>query len=229
MSRVSEGASVSLSDALAALARRRPVFHSEADFQHELAMQIRHDMLAPTVRLEISLSPGITLDMLVSSQVSTERFAIELKYKTAAWQGIVSDEIFRLKSHGANDIGSYDVLKDVERVESLVRSGNANRGAVVFLTNEPVYWNPRGDRGRVTNAHAFRLGDDAEPISGVRAWGPNTGGTSKGREAPITLRGTYHVKWSTYSSLPGDRGEFRYLLLEVGDAESLDSPLNVGG
>lgn len=59
------------------------------------------------------------------------------------------------------------------------------RGAVILVTNEPRYWQPRRTERR-TNADEFRIHEGLE-LSGTRAWGPNTGGTMKKRESLIEL------------------------------------------
>ena len=203
-----------LGDALGELATIRPVFHSEADFQHELAQVIRSQNPNLDARLEIPLAGGITLDILLIDAGADERFALELKYKTAAWSGEVNGETFTLKNHGADDLGGYDALKDVQRVESLIQAGVATAGATVFLTNEPLYWKPRNPGSRRTNAHMFRIHEGLE-LSGVRAWGPNTGGSMRGREQDIVLSGQYATTWQPYSLIGDGRGEFRSLTLYV--------------
>jgi hypothetical protein len=77
------------------------------------------------------------------------------------------------------------------------------------LTNDPSYWKRHG-HGRATNADAFRI-YEGNQLTGSRAWGTRTGGTMKGREAPIELAGNYPCSWSEYSTLPGNRGTFRLL------------------
>jgi len=51
--------------ALSALAERRPVFHSERDFQHSLAWQIQLSCPEAQIRLEPRPRRGIHLDLLV--------------------------------------------------------------------------------------------------------------------------------------------------------------------
>jgi hypothetical protein len=201
---------LNLEELLGELSQRRPIFHSEADFQHELALIIREQASHLNVRLEVPQASGITLDVLISNRINGDNFVVELKYKTAAWEGVAHGESFRLKNHGADDLGGYDVLRDIERVESLVDSG-ASGGAVIFLTNEPLYWKPRRERSKPTNAYEFRVHEGLN-LTGTRSWGPNTGGTSRGRESSISLRGTYETSWQPYSNVGGIHGEFRQLV-----------------
>jgi hypothetical protein len=154
---------------LETLRRSRPVFHSEADFQHALAWVIHRSDPSLRIRLETRPQPGMRLDLLVSRPDVSEHLALELKYLTAAWAGEVDGEHFQLLSQGAQDIGAYDVVKDIQRVEQLVTGQPGWAGAVLALTNDPGYWS-RPRHGRVTNAQAFRIYED-EVISGTRAWG----------------------------------------------------------
>jgi hypothetical protein len=208
---------------LQTLRRSRPVFHSEADFQHALAWVIHQSDPSLRIRLETRPQSGMRLDLLVSRPDLSEHLALELKYFTAAWAGEVDSEHFQLLSQGAQDIRAYDVVKDIQRVEQLVNGQPGWAGAVLALTNDPGYWSRPG-HGRVTNAQAFRIYED-EVISGTRAWGPGTGaGTRKGREASLLLRGTYRCNWTGYSALPGHLGNFRLLAITIGALMPLPGP-----
>jgi hypothetical protein len=206
---------LNLEHAMTELARIRPVFHSEADFKFALAIHLHSLYPELKIGLETPQSQGIALDMLITEPSSGDRFAIELKYKTALWSGEVAGEEFRLKNHGADDIGGYDIIKDVARIESLVGDGSANSGAVIVLTNEPLYWRVRQENSKITNAHEFRV-HEGLTLLGVRSWGPNTGGSSKGRESPISLSRAYPITWQDYSEIGGSRGSFRQLIFKVG-------------
>jgi hypothetical protein len=144
-----------------------------------------------------------------------ERVAIELKYFTREIDVAVGSERFRLRDQAAQDLGRYDVLKDLARIEALVAAGDADRGYVVTLTNDSSYW--KGPSSLSSPNYAdFRLMQDRD-LDGVLAWGPATGaGTMKGREAPIALRAHYRCNWADYSDLGStmSRGQFRYLLFE---------------
>ena len=67
---------------LASLAKRRPIFHSEADFQHALAWEIQKQCPSANVRLEKRVSVDKTrlhLDLIVQS--SSDEFVLELNTK----------------------------------------------------------------------------------------------------------------------------------------------------
>ena len=83
--------------------------------------------------------------------------------------GDASGEHFALKDQGANDIGGYDFLKDVERVETFVDAAPGWDGFAVMITNLATYWNP-AVHARETNADGFRR---HEPR--MRAWPKDAG------------------------------------------------------
>lgn len=196
--------SVDLDHVLSELRHQRHVFHSEADLQHAFAWEVHRLDPLMRVRLETHPEPGARLDLLLGRPDLDCHSAIELKYLTAAWSGVVDGEAFHLKNHGAQDVRAYDVVKDIKRVERFVAGHVGWNGAMVLLTNEPSYWKSP-TQGRETNAQAFRL-HEGNVLSGRCAWGPNTGaGTKQTREADLILSGTYRCTWRDYSTLPGSR------------------------
>ncbi|MGD7707399.1 hypothetical protein [Microlunatus sp. Y2014] len=197
------------------LATRRPVFHSEADFQFAFAWEAKSTHAGLEVRLETHPEPAVRLDLELRESGSGRGVAVEVKYMTRHWSGTVGGEGFSLKDHDATDLGGYDVIKDVQRVERFAAARPGWSGMVIALTNDPRYWRPP-THGRSTNADAFRLGE-GEILQGERTWGPKTGGgTSRGREAALTLSGSYKLAWADYARLDqGPGGTFRYLLIQV--------------
>ncbi len=197
------------------LAVDRPVFHSEADFQHALAWRIHLDNPTARIRLETRPRRGIRLDLLVD--VSGERTAIELKYFIRRFSAIVDDELYDLPNQGAHDISRYDFVKDMVRVETCVRDGFAQHGWVVALSNDQGYWG----MGRKPDPidRAFRI-HDGRTLGGILAWGPAAGaGTMRSREEELTLTGSYSCGWRPYSEVQGDsmRSSFRYLAIRIGE------------
>lgn len=208
------GLDINVLGMLRSLARLRPVFHSEADFQFAFAWHLREQHPNWDVRLETRPKPGVHLDLLISDPASGHGLAVELKYLTAVWEGTVEGEAFALLNQGAQDIRCYDCVKDVGRLEGIVGLIPNMNGLAVVLANEPSYWNSPS-HGRPTNASQFRLHEGTE-FTGRRTWGPNTGaGTMRNREDPIDLRGRYTCRWKDYSELPGRRGRFRVLVHHI--------------
>lgn len=195
------------------LAGIRPIFHSEADFQHALAWQIKAEYPEARVRLETRPERGIHLDLFVG--LSGCRTAIELKYLAARFVGVVGDEQYELPNRGAHAISRYDFVRDVSRTEQCVRNGYADRGWAIALSNDPSYWT----RGRKANPvdEAFRL-HDGRILNGLLSWGPNVGaGTTRGRETAIKVSGSFSCRWRSYSEVapPSRTTVFRYLALSV--------------
>jgi len=124
-----------------ALAAKRPVFHSEADFQHALAWEIHQQRSTCQVRLEAPLPVGEKrghVDIWMSDD--TAFCAVELKYKTRRVRVEVNGETFDLLDQSAQDCGRYDFLKDLERLERIVSANDDIVGYAVFLTNDSAYW-----------------------------------------------------------------------------------------
>ena len=203
-----------LAGVLPTLAARRPIFHSEADFQLALAWEIQLQHLAASIRLEQRIldSPRVNLDVLVT--FDDFRFGLELKYLRATTDVTIDGERFVLVP-GAGDLDRYDTIKDVVRLETLRKHDLIDAGAAIMLSNNPGFWQP-SSTGRATGFDAFRMHDGAT-LAGTRDWGASAGdGTRKGRELPHTLDGTYRPRWVPFSRVSrGTSGELRTLTLVV--------------
>ena len=192
------------------LAVRRPIFRSEADFQHALAWEVK-EAHACEVRLEYKPFPND--EMQVDIWLPAEGVAIELKRRTRSVQVEHGGEQFELKDHSAEDQGRYEYVKDVQRLERVVDGLDAARaGFAVFLTNERLYWN-RGRGGTISDAFFLYEG---RHLAGRMEWAARAGkGSTQGREEPLSLRGSYDLRWRDYSDLPVKYAQFRYLAIEV--------------
>ena len=193
--------SVEIEDALQALSATRPVFHSEADLQLAFAWQVQLMDTAMGVRLETRPAPGMHLDLLFARPDLGSSSAVELKFLSRSWTGVVDGERYELKGHGAQDNRSYDVVKDIWRVEQFVASGIVNDGAVLVLTNDGAYWRSPKEND-TADAAAFRTGEGVV-LSGRRNWVRDRAGTGTERARPIDLLGRYELHWADYSTLPG--------------------------
>ncbi len=199
------------------LAGDRPIFHSEDDFQHALDRAIRGSF--PRVRVQLEQPLPLQdrrgyADLWLRTPAGD--IVLELKYWTQALRTTVASEEFSLRAHSANDLGRYDLIKDLVRIEHLVDVGHAGTGAVIAITNDHLYWTKPN---RQTNDADFRI-HDGRRLSGTMAWAATAGdGTTRGREADLTLRGVYRRHWQPYSTVPGGPyAEFRYLFLPVDKA-----------
>ena len=207
-------ARLDLPAALSALAEERPVFHSEADFQHALAWVLRERHPAIKVRLEYPVTlDGKRAHIDIWVRMDGHATVIELKYGTRKADFEVDGEGYDLRD-GAPDWFRYDVWKDVARTEGLVEGGGADAGYVIALTNDHLLW--REGSAEAISA-AFHCHDGRE-VFGSLAWSRQAGsGSTEGRESPIKLSGAYVARWRDYSKPTPSRlgGEFRYLLLDV--------------
>ncbi len=210
---------------LADLADVRPVFHSEADFQHALAWQLHELFPQAEVRLETRplASEAVFLDVFAA--VGEQRVAFELKYLVRSLTATVAGEQFRLRSQSAHDVRRHDVVKDIARLERVVLAGAADVGFAVVLSNDSAYWAP-GRKAEPIDA-AFRL-NDGRTLAGQLGWSASAGlGTTVNRDTPIELAGTYRLAWEDFSDIGAPvGGRFRYLLLEVTSPSVPPSPLD---
>jgi hypothetical protein len=207
--------------ALSALSARRPVFHSERDFQHALAWQIQLSYPQAEIRLETRPRRSVHLDMLI--RLRGARAAIELKYLVAALHAIIGEESFDLPHQSANDISRHDVIKDITRIEAALADGHADDGCVVVLSNDRSYWQP-ATKAETIDA-AFRL-DEGRVLEGTLGWAARAGkGTTARRDTPLLLASRYACHWRDYSEVSLTNGRialFRYLLISnvPGQADS---------
>lgn len=195
------------------LAARRPVFHSEADLQHELAWLLREVHPDLQVRLEYPLErpSNAAIDVLIRN--GGEEMALELKYLCQRVEHEIDGERFALKPQGAQDIRRYDVLKDIGRMEQFLATRPAASAAVLVLSNDPSYWTGPKRDGTCDAAFALREG---RTVTGVLNWADHAGsGTKRGRESSIALKGCYGMNWRDYSRIDGRFGEFRFLYIPV--------------
>lgn len=212
----------SVEAALESLALRRPVFHSEADFQHALAWQLQLDHPDARIRLETRPLAGksVFLDLLL--ELDGVRTAIELKYLVRSLTIEIDGELFELRAQSAHDVRRYDVVKDVVRLEAILAAGAADEGVMIALTNDPAYWTPGRDG---TVDAAFRL-HEGITLSGTVGWAMHAGeGTTAKRTEALALCGAYALRWRNYSDTGDRAGRFRALVVPVvGDAFVVMTP-----
>ena len=202
------------------LARVRPVFHSEADFQHALAWHIHEIELDPRVRLEWPVKPPdpekrIYVDLYLPGR----KIAVELKYLTRKLNHEHEGERFELRDQRAQDVRRYDFLKDIQRLEqlSLSDSTDVQAGFAVLLTNDPLYWTPPGLKGVIDAALRLHEGRRIEKGKKMAFHKRASTGTTEGRKAPIRLKDSYDLEWREYSKVgDGANQRFRYLAIQIG-------------
>jgi hypothetical protein len=186
------------------LSQKRAIFHSEADFQFALAWAIQSLYINAKIILEYSPSYDQSKSIDIVASID--------KYKTKKF----STNEFKVKNHGAQDIGKYDCIKDVCRIEDFSNNiSDFKIGYVIFLTNDQSYWNE--PKFKNVGYAAFSVHDGAVK-SGTMKWGENmSSGSTKGRTDELILKNEYIIKWSEYSDFKGKYGAFKYALIEVSD------------
>ena len=206
---------IAIKSVLNELSNERPVFHSEADFQHALAWRIHEKYPELNIRLEkrtIILNEEVYFDIFAFKD--NKIVAIEVKYKTKNLDTTINSEKFNLKNQGAQDQGRYDFIKDISRIEKALETYRDSTGFAIFLTNDVSYWKlPTGDVN--TADKDFRI-HERKTIKDILSWKEGTfKGTMSGREESIKLKSEYLLNWEDYSNLEEQNGKFRYLLIEV--------------
>lgn len=204
-----------INNAINNLKRKRYIFHSEADLQFALGWEL--GSLIPILKIRFE-QPHKDQSIDILYYYNDDIIAVELKYKTALLKITHDDENFKLKDHAAIDTGRFDVLKDISRVESIIQSGFATKGYVLFITNCSSYWRNTPYKGsQNTNDNEFRL-ENGRIIHGSLMWPSEAKITTYGKERikGLTINGNYLVNWEPYSNFEGlKNGEFKYLLFEI--------------
>jgi hypothetical protein len=199
-----------VTEAMDSLAPKRPIYHSEADFQHALAWQIQLAHPNASIRLEkrVATEPSVELDLLIA--LEDRRLGVELKYPRRRMRVEVEGENFSLAT-GADDHARYEAIKDLARLERLREEKIIDSGALVLLTNVANVWVSPSSKRRVLYDE-LRI-HEGRTLRGTMQWGQwgAEGGRPPG--GPITLTGSYSLQWRDYSTVPG--GEFRYLVVGV--------------
>ncbi len=199
------------------LSRRRPVFHSEFDFQFALCNELEHAGVS-RIRLErmvqLTGNPRFRVDIM--GQVEDTPIALEVKYPKKRFVGTVSsdgcDESFNLPSSGAFDLDAHAIWKDASRIEELLAAEIVEAGAVIALSNFD-FWDQRKHRHR-TQAYDFRLWQGREVEAGTVLSFPDSAKWVTREYSPVQLRCSYRCNWRQYSEPLG--ADFRFLVLEPG-------------
>jgi hypothetical protein len=205
---------IDIGEVMRDLSWKRPIFHSEADFQHALAWTLHERLPAAEVRLEYKPFADERFYLDVWLRNLGVSVALELKYPTRAVQTEVGGERYSLTTQGAQDLTRYDFVKDIGRVERVVAHGKAATGYAILLTNDSSFWT-LGQRVNTIDA-AFRL-HEGQTLQGELAWSGLAGnGTTRGRQASHRLSHSYSIRWNGYSNVTESGfGSFRYFAVTV--------------
>ena len=116
-----------------------------------------------------------------------------------------------LKNQSAQDLGRFDYLQDVSRIEDWQTNNPGKRfagGCAILLTNDSAYWKKSGKKCIYKN---FALEECTTISAGYKSWAKKPKPSSVGinRINGLSLRNDYDIQWQKYS------GDFQYLLLEI--------------
>lgn len=220
----------SLSLLLEEFGHKPKVFQSEAQFQFDLAwrLQDEYDCIVKLEDLTVVIDK-VTVDKTSKQKIYTDItlekdgyiIAIELKYKTAA---MTQGNDILLFNHGASDLGRYDFLWDVNRLELLViptkeasekaiakeytpqvsidfpKLKHCNKGFAIILTNEDDYWKTSHENCKEGVIYKqFCIGGDSK--------------TDKGQLYSTNLDWGKDVKTDTYTDAVANSSRARRLQL----------------
>ena len=208
-----------ITELMKSLSKIRPIFHSEADFQHALAWHIHKERKNCQVRLEYPFQEKGENRKYLDIWLPKMEIAIELKYKTRKLKWEEDGESFELSDQSARDIGRYNFIRDIARLEK-VRLGTA--GFAVLLTNDSSYWKSSGkntldknfslNEGRQLKCPKNEKGE----LVGL-AWSEKKKWLEEdGIDKPIKLGGSYKLEWETYWCFGKENNQqFKYLAVKV--------------
>lgn len=193
------------------------LFLCERQFQFDLAQEISKNFNNCVVHLEFpSEKPccGRLAFYDIVLEEENQYFVIELKYKTKSADIFYKNIKYSLKNQSAQDLGRFDFLKDISRIEQW-NQFNPNRtfagGVAVILTNDSSYWKKTGEN---CNYEAFALKDKTTIVAGKKQWSSeNLNYDGHDRKNGLNLLNDYDIKWVNYYK--DENNEFRYLLEEI--------------
>ncbi len=226
----------------------KKVFSKEVQFQFDLAWEIKRLYSEYECVLEyLYLPEKYYIDMVVFSDKEKKCIPIELKYKTTDKEIEYKVEKYSYWTYnqGACDNGSYDYLKDIQRIESLGKyliykgiNYEIEKGYAIILTNDWHYYSELPPKTNNIKGYKryywekFSLAQ--EEVKGDLCWiKPESleeeideGGlhTSADRRYKIHLENSYMLKdnWNPYkvpykTYLPKMKKEpkFKYLISEI--------------
>lgn len=209
---------VDVSAVMAALSAARPVFHSEADFQHAFAWMLHEAEPNLNVRLEVRQTEREYVDLFCFGPNGCT--ALEFKYFTARWTGTdpATGEVFHLRNHEATDLARQGFVFDVARLEKFCAARRSSNGFAIMVSNDRRLWKPASSRA--TRDREFRI-HEGRTLSGQLRWGAD-GSYFAANERHLS--GSYSIMWRDYSSVGDKNGDFRWLAAAVAPRTEPDFP-----
>ncbi len=204
------------------------VFQSEAQFQFDMAWQIKLKYPQYDVCLEMTTcykrnnkkTKRFYTDIVVLDE-DGNFCAIELKYKT---RNIYFEDLdIQLLNHGATDLGRFDFLYDIFRIEKLKYKDDVTynynkrlkkfvKGYAILLTNESNYWNIKREGNNALYKDFCISNDDYIITNKPLVWNKikeNSCVDKTFRDVELIFKQDYKFCWREYCH------NFRYLIQEI--------------
>ncbi len=204
---------IKIDDLMKKLAKQRPVFYSEADFQFALGWLIQKKY--PKYKVRFEYSPSFDRKMHIDILVITDDqkwIPIELKYKTQSTKEPISwnEEEYTLSNHGAKNENCYRYVKDIQRIEEVAENEPTKfiEGYAIMLTNLASY--KEEPLKKDANYSEFSIHND-RPLKGTLNW-KDKSKANKDMKESIELKGEYHMEWHDYGN---SDPKFWYLVSEI--------------
>ncbi len=217
------------------LSKRRPVFHSEADFQHELAFELREHLKDAKVRLEYPQKSikeegkkRKYIDIVVF--FDDEVIGIEVKYalkgmnknnnKKDTLISVDNDKIknpenFYVSGQGGQNKRGFAFIEDIHKLENFEIIGENHKfknkgclyGYLIILTNDATY--SKKARSKKAKCAKYKFYEGAI-LKGDFKYGKKA----------IELEKEHVVdKWNEYNAKDSNIQNFKYLIVEIEKTE----------
>ncbi len=204
------------------------IFQSEAQFQFELAWKIQKQYPSYKVSLEVASASEMVKNKLkryysdiIVSDKNGNYIVIELKYKTKTAN--YPELGITLLNHSATDLGRFDFLWDVHRIELLkvhnedLYKFNNNlktfiHGYAILLTNEHKYWSISKENNNALYKNFCISKRDFikkdTPLTWNKVKDKSCVDETK-RDVTLVFDKDYKFVWQDYNT------DFKFLLLEI--------------
>jgi len=194
--------------AMGELANSRKAFHSEADFQFALSQVLASQHLNASIRLEKPYTRPNRINIDIFIRLERTRCALELKFHKASLQASDGEDQYAFPGTAPCDVPRYGFLKDMERIERIVRHGIVEQGFVLLLTNDPRLWDlEKSKQDGVDSNFALHRG---------RICQGHLSGHINGKPKDVCLENAYSHHWEKFSDIEGaGKTEFQYLLCGI--------------
>lgn len=203
---------VDLHNILKELSEERPIFHSEADFKFALAWKIKEEVSPEKIIIEYPVSISdkrIYIDIYFKKD--NNEYFLELKYKTKKFEVDYEEMKYILKDQKACDLGRYDFIKDISRLERKICEQQNKFGYVIFLSNDEKYLQVTKNTNQDFN---FNIGNKTTIISGEKNWSEEKNIENLGsRKNSLNIKNEYCLEWRGYSNF--ENIKFNYLLIKI--------------